>query len=246
MTNMASNLTFEDFKNQNERIYWWASEIMLMLGYSDMKMFKKVIDRAAKVFLSLNTDCYDNIIKVEHTVNGETITDYKLTRFACYIIAMNGDPKKPEVALAQTYFSTHTRLFELYAKEQSNIKLPLANKEITEKNKTFCVGADNYAKYTNAGFTVMYNMSDEQLANQRGVDQDQIFESMGRTELAANLFRITQTEERIKSQQIQEQQELEQTYLDIGREVRSIIERNTGRTPEQLTQPNRQSYENQI
>ena len=66
---------------------------------------------------------------------------------------------------------------------------------------------------------------------------------MGRTELAANLFRITQTEERIKSQQIQEQQELEQTYLDIGREVRNIIERNTGRTPEQLTQPNRQSNE---
>ena len=63
---MASNLTFEDFKNQNKRIYWWASEIMLMLGYTDMKMFKKVIDRAAKVFLSLNTDCYDNIIKVEH------------------------------------------------------------------------------------------------------------------------------------------------------------------------------------
>ena len=82
-------------------------------------------------------------------------------------------------------------------------------------------------------------MSDEQLANQRGVDQDQIFESMGRTELAANLFRITQTEERIKSQQIQEQQQLGQTYLDIGREVRNIIERNTGRTPEQLTRPNR-------
>ena len=97
-------LTFEDFKNQNGITFWWASDLMLMLGYTDMVSFRKVIDRATRTFITLNIPHYDNIVPTERHVGGECVRDFKLTRFACYVTAMNGDPKKPEVAMAQAYF----------------------------------------------------------------------------------------------------------------------------------------------
>ena len=238
---IINELSFEDFKNQNGITYWWASEFMLMLGYSDLKSFKKVIDRATKAFISLNIDHYDNIIRIERNNDGEIISDYKLTRFACYMIAMNGDPKKPEVAATQAYFATQTRQFELYLESNSDIERILIRDEIKDGNKSLSSVAKNagvcdYAKFTNAGYRGMYNMFNYELAKRRKVNKDKLFETMGRTELAANLFRITQTEERIKSQQIQGQVLLEKTHYEVGREVRNIIERNTGNTPENLPQ----------
>lgn len=235
------NLSFEDFKNQNGITYWWASEFMLMLGYSDMKAFKKVLDRATKAFISLNIDHLDNIIRVLRDIDGVETTDYKLTRFACYLIAMNGDPKKPEVALVQAYFATQTRQFELYMENNFGIERLLIRDEITEGNKSLSsvakqAGVENYAKFQNAGYRGMYNMLNVQLARKRGVDKQKLFDTMGRTELAANLFRITQTEERIKSQKITGQQDLEDTHFNVGREVRDIVRRNSGCAPENLPQ----------
>lgn len=234
-------LSFEDFKNQNGMTYWWASEFMLMLGYNDMKSFKKVIDRATKALISLNIEHYDNIVKVSRNIDGKDVSDYKLTRFACYMIAMNGDPKKPEVAMVQAYFATQTRQFELYIEKNTDIERLLIRDEIKEGNKSLFsvakeVGVTDYAKFTNAGYRGMYNMLNVQLAKRRGVDKEKLFETMGRTELAANLFRITQTEERIKSQDVHGQASLEQTHFDVGREVRDIIVKNTGKRPEQLPQ----------
>ena len=243
MSNLENiqDLSFEDFKNQNGITYWWASEFMLMLGYADMKAFKKVIDRATKAFISLNIDHYENIIRVDREIDGTTVPDYKLTRFACYLIAMNGDPKKPEVALVQAYFATQTRQFELYVEKNTDIERVLMREEIKEGNKSLSsaakeAGVSDYARFTNAGYLGMYNMLNVQLAHRRGVDKTKLFETMGRTELAANLFRITQTEERIKSQHVQGQEYLEQTHFSVGREVRAIVERNTGRSPENLPQ----------
>lgn len=93
-----NELSFEDFKNQNGITFWWASELMLMLGYNDMKCFHKVIDKATKTFLSLGINHYENIIYVEREIDGKNFPDFKLTRFACYITAMNADPQKVEVA----------------------------------------------------------------------------------------------------------------------------------------------------
>jgi DNA-damage-inducible protein D len=238
---VSEDLSFEDFKNQNGITYWWASEFMLMLGYPDMQSFKKAIDRATRAFISLGIDHYENIICVDRVIDGIEKQDFKLTRFACYLIAMNADPKKREVALVQTYFAEQTRKFELYVENPANIDRVLIRDEIKDGNKSLNAtvkkaGVEDYARFTNAGYLGMYNMMNVQLAKRRNIDKDKLFETMGRTELAANLFRITQTEERIKSQHIHGQEMLEQTHHDVGREVRNIIIKNSGKAPEQLVQ----------
>lgn len=108
--------------------------MMLMLGYDDMKVFKKVIDRAIKAFMSLNIDHYDNIIKTDNPTSNQP--DFKLTRFACYLIAMNADPKKQQVAIAQAYFATQTRRFEKYIENHEDIDRVLIREEIKEGNKS--------------------------------------------------------------------------------------------------------------
>lgn len=241
---ITQDLSFEDFKNQNGITYWWASEFMLMLGYDNLGSFKKVMDRATKAFISLNIDYMDNIIRVTRVIDGQETVDYKLTRFACYLIAMNGDPKKPEVATVQAYFATQARKFELYVEDNANINRLLIRDEITEGNKSLSsvakqAGVEDYAKFQNAGYRGMYNMLNVQLARRRGVDKTKLFDTMGRTELAANLFRITQTEERIKSRNVQGQAMLEDTHFCVGREVRKIIQDNAGCGPEELPQEKR-------
>ena len=238
---IVKDLSFEDFKNQNGITFWWASEFMLMFGYNDMKSFRKVIDRATKAFISLNIDHLDNIVKVTREIDGLETVDYKLTRFACYLIAMNGDPKKYEVASVQAYFAAQTRKFEIYVDEHTNIERLLIRDEIKEGHKTLYSVAkqakvEDYAKFQNAGYRGMYNMLNVQLANRRHIDKNKLFDTMGRAELAANLFRITQTEERIKSQNIYGQQKLEETHFDVGKEVRDMVKRNSGRYPESLPQ----------
>ena len=147
---ITQDLSFEDFKNQNGITYWWASEFMLMLGYDNLGSFKKVMDRATKAFISLNIDYMDNIIRVTRVIDGQETVDYKLTRFACYLIAMNGDPKKPEVATVQAYFATQARKFELYVEDNANINRLLIRDEITEGNKSLSsvakqAGVEDYA-----------------------------------------------------------------------------------------------------
>ena len=233
-------LSFEDFKHQNGIIYWLATEYMQMLGYSDLKSFKKVLDRTTKALIALGIEHYENIIPIKDDKTG-CVGDYKLTRFACYLAAMNADAKKPEVAQAQAYFAVQTRKFEVYIQNNNDLDRLLYRDEVTEGNKVLSSAAHNagvvdYARFTNAGYRGMYNMLNVQLANKRGLDKSKLMETMGRTELAANLFRITQTEERIKSQNIHGQEMLEQTHYEVGKEVRDIVRQNTGRNPEDLPQ----------
>lgn len=238
---VKKNLSFEDFKNQNGMTYWWASEFMLMLGYKDMKSFQKVLDRATRAMVSLNIPHYDNIVAAKRINNGNEAQDFKLTRFACYITAMNGDPKKPEVALAQAYFAAQTRQFELAIQNSGEIDRLLIRDELTEGHKALAATAkaanvEDYARFQNAGYLGMYNMESWRLEKRRGVQKGKLYDYMGRTELAANLFRVTQTEELIKRKGITGQRNLEQTHHDVGREVREIIKRNTGKAPENLPQ----------
>lgn len=233
--------SFEDFKNQNGITYWWASDIMKMLSYPDMNSFQKVIDRAIKALISLNISIYENIIPQARELEGSTVQDYKLTRFACYLVVMNGNPKKPEVASAQVYFAQQTRKFELFIQGNEDIERVAIREEITEGNKSLSsvakkAGVEDYAKFQNAGYLGLYNMPNWQLAKKRSIDSKNLLDSMGRMELAANLFRITQTEERIKNQNITGQAALESTHYNVGRSVRDIVIENTGSVPENLPQ----------
>lgn len=234
-------MSFEDFKNQNGIVYWWASELMLMLGYSEMKSFNKVLDRATKSCVSLNIPYYENIIAVKRIIDGIEKQDFKLTRFACYLVAMNGDPKKPEVAMAQAYFIQQTRKFELYVENNQEFDRVLMREELADGNKSLASTAKaanvtDYAKFQNAGYLGMYNMQSWKLERKRGVAKGKLFDGMGRLELAANLFRVTMTEEQIKNKGISGQKQLEQTHYDVGKEVRDMVIKRTGRTPEQLPQ----------
>jgi DNA-damage-inducible protein D len=233
--------TFEDFKNENGFTYWWASDLMVMLGYKDMKSFQKVLDRATKAFVSLNIPHYENIIATTREINGELVQDFKLSRFGCYITVMNGDPKKVEVAEAQGYFAQQTRKFELYIQNNNEIDRLLIREELTEGNKSLAsvanqAGVTDFVKFQTAGYLGMYNMPSWQLEKKRGVKKGKLMEHMRRTELAANLFRVTQTEERIKNKRIQGQSNLKQTHFQVGKEVREIVKRNVGKNPENLEQ----------
>lgn len=239
--------TFEDFKNENGITYWWASDLKQMLGYPDMKSFQKVLDRATKALVSLNIPHYENIVPITRNQNGIDMQDFKLTRFACYITVMNGDPKKVEVATAQSYFAQQTRKFELYLEGNQEIDRFLIRDEITDGHKSLNSVAKNagvvdYAKFTNAGYLGMYNMESWKLEKKRNIKKGKLMDCMGRTELAANLFRITQTEERIKNKNVTGQNALEQTHYSVGREVRKIIQENVGKNPEHLPQEKELPY----
>lgn len=233
--------TFEDFKNENGFAWWWASDLMLMLGYPHMKSFGKVLDRATKAFVSLNIPHYENIVPAMRKVDTAELQDFKLTRFACYLAVMNGDPKKEEVAKAQAYFAHQTRKFELYLQGAPEIDRILIREELTEGNKSLAkaasqAGVIDFAKFQNAGYLGMYNMLSWQLEKRRGVAKGKLMDNMGRTELAANLFRITQTEERIRNRNIKGQDALEATHRKVGAEVRKIVTENVGKPPEALPQ----------
>lgn len=221
--------------------FWWATDLMQMLGYSNMTSFHKVLDRVTNSFVSLGIPYYDNIIPVSREIENQQVQDFRLTRFACYLTVMNGDPKKIEVAKAQVYFARQTRKFELYLENNNEIDRLLIREELAEGNKSLSsiiqqAGVTDYAKFTNAGYLGMYNMENWKLANKRKVIKKKLMDTMGRTELAANLFRITQTEERIKNKGVKGQTALERTHHQVGNEVRKMVIKNVGTPPENLIQ----------
>ncbi len=231
--------SFEDFKHENGVSFWYATEFMTMLGYNNMLGFQKVINRAIKACLSLNIAHHVDFSHEKRIVDGGAVDDYRLTRFACYLVAMNGDPKKPNVAAAQAYFAEQTRKLEIYLEGVNEIERLLAREELREGNKILQgaanqAGVTDYAKFTNAGYKGLYNMYNWQLADRRGLEKDKLHDYMGRTELAANLFRVTQTEEKLKSDNIKGQDQAERIHYEIARTIREMVIANTKQTPENL------------
>ncbi|MDP8221261.1 MAG: hypothetical protein P9X26_07935 [Candidatus Stygibacter frigidus] len=234
------DVTFEDLSNENGYKYWWGSDLMKTLTYPDIKSFSKVINRATKAMMNMNIDPYENI--QQETNLGEM--DYKLSRFACYLIAMNADPKKEAVAQAQLYFAEMTRKYELYIQGNEEIERFVFREELKDGNRALASAAkqgevNNYPRFQNAGYRGLYNMFNYQLANRRGIKKEKLYDYMGRTELAANLFRVVMTEEKIKNMKIVGQDNLERAHFQVGKEIREQVKKNVGKNPEDLPKARR-------
>jgi DNA-damage-inducible protein D len=232
--------TFEDFSHENGITYWWASEFMAMLGYSTMTSFTKPLNRAMQACLSINIDCHDNFKKTERVIDGNTVTDYKITRFGCYMIAMNGDVKKQEVASAQVYFANQAEQINLLLAGSNDVDRLILRDEIKGGNKSLMStakhsGVVNYGLFMDAGYRGMYNSSIKAVAKKKGLEVSKnLFDYMGKTELSANWFRITLTEEKLKQQAVSHETHANQIHKQVGSDIRKMVKENTGLNPEQL------------
>jgi DNA-damage-inducible protein D len=231
---------FETMGHENSFRFWWASDLAVLLGYESLHSFRKAIERAMVTLTSLNVPIFENIIQEQRTVDGRTFNDYKLSRFACYLAAMNGDPKKPEVAKAQAYFVTWAEACRLSLEEADSVERVGIRAEISDHERTLSgtahrAGVVHYGYFQNAGYRGLYNMDLYQIRRAKGVPEHRSpLDFMGKTELAANLFRVTQTEEKIHVERIRGQQALERTAQDVGRKVRKTMIEISGRKPEDL------------
>lgn len=241
---MEKELTLFDAKNQendefelsshkNGSTYWLASELANMLEYESVKSMSKAINKAISVCVSIG----HNVL--EHIKPNDDNSDYKLSRFGCFLISMNADIKKPRVAQAQGYFATIAEA--VYTHIQNS---ELERLEIREKTKGTNTalsgvakthGVTNYAFFQNKGYMGMYNMGLAELKRIKGLDnKSNVFDFMGSRELAANLFRLQETKAKIESSKIYGQKNLENTAYEVGRKVRNIMIENDGIRPEML------------
>lgn len=212
----------------------------MILGYDGLHSFRKAIERAMVALTSLNIPVYDNIVNEPREVEGKTVQDFKLSRFACYLAAMNGDPKKPQVAKAQAYFAMWAESCRLALGKAGAVERVAVRAEVSEHERSLSgvvkkTGVTNYAFFQNAGYRGLYNMNLSRIRFIKGVPEGRSpLDFMGKTELAANLFRVTQTEEKIRAESIKGQTPLENAAESVGRKVRRTMIDISGRPPKDL------------
>lgn len=259
MANDLVNKTEKDFESikhldENGTEFWYARELMIMLEYSKWGNFIKVIDKAKESCKNSNINVLDHFADVGKMVKAgvadKEIDDLKLTRYACYLIAQNGDSRKKAIALAQTYFAVQTRKQELTRQEYEQLsedeKRLYTRKNVKDKNKYLfdtakLAGVKNYGKFNNYGYRGLYNgETAKDIANRKGIsEKEDILDYMSSTELAANLFRITQTDEVLKNKSINNEDDACKTHHNVGQAVRQTIKRIGGTMPEDLPTPSK-------
>lgn len=250
-----NNKSFKDIKHIDENgiDFWYARELMPVLQYAKWQNFEKIINKAIIACQNSNIsvkDCFTDISKPIISGKGkqESIKDYKLTRYACYLIAQNGDSRKKAIALAQTYFAVQTRKQEITRQEYKNLsedeKRLYTRQNVKDKNKYLfdtakLAGVKNYGKFNNYGYRGLYNgETAKDIANRKGIsEKEDILDYMSSTELAANLFRITQTDEVLKNKNINNEDDACITHHKVGQAVRQTIKRIGGTMPEDLPTP---------
>lgn len=241
----------DDYKNE----YWTARDLSRVLEYSEYRHFKPVIDRAKEACTNSGnriSDHFEDILEMVPIGSGaeREIDDVKLSRYACYLIVQNADPGKEIVALGQTYFALQTRLREIQQMQEfqqlktEEDKRVFLRKEMSEHNKHLAQAAKgagvidpvDYAIFQNHGYMGLYGGLDAKSIHRRkGLKKSQnILDHMGSTELAANLFRATQTEEKLKRENIQGKYKANQTHFEVGKKVRKTIQEIGGTMPENL------------
>ena len=252
---VSNNKTFEDIKHIDENgiEFWYARELMSILQYTNWQNFEKIIEKAKISCKNSDISVFEHFTDVnklsKRANNAEvTIKDYKLTRYACYLIAQNGDSRKKVIALAQTYFAIQTRKQEISEKEYSSLtedEKRFYQRDLTRKgnyslNQTAKKsGVKNFDKFHNAGYKGLYNgETADDIAKRKGLRyREDILDNMGSTELIANLFRISQTEEKLIRDNIQTEKEANKTHYNVGAKVRKTIKELGGTMPEDLPTP---------
>ena len=250
-----TNKSFEDIKHIDENgvEFWYARELMPILQYSNWQNFEKIIDKSKISCQNSDISVFEHFTDVNKTIKmpkgaEKTIVDYKLTRYACYLIAQNGDSRKKVIALAQTYFAVQTRKQEISEKEYSMLtedEKRFYQRDLTRKgnyslNQTAQkAGVKNFDKFHNAGYKGLYNgETADDIAKRKGLRyREDILDNMGSEELAANLFRITQTESKLKKDNIQTKKDANKAHYNIGNNIREVIKKNGGTMPENLPTP---------
>jgi DNA-damage-inducible protein D len=233
-------MNFESNSKENGFTFWYSSDLMGLLGYESSGSFQKAINKAMATCTSLNIPIIENFVQEIRIVEGKQVNDIKLSRFACYLTVMNGDTKKREVAKAQACFATLAGAVQHYLEEAEKVERLQIRDEISERETSLSsvvkqAGVAVYGYFQNAGYRGMYNKNISQLKQIRGVDgKRSLLDFMGKEELAANLFRITQTELKIKNEKIYGQSRLEDAAHEVGRKVRKTMIEISNVAPENL------------
>lgn len=256
LTNQNPSL-FEQIKqmDKNGNEYWMARQLAKALEYTDFRNFSSVITKAIEACKNSGQSPIEHIVEANEVLIAgqgakQTYPSYKLSRYACYLIVQNADPSKEVVALGQTYFAVQTRMQEIRQMDEYNRlstedekRLFLRN-EMSKHNIQLAAAAKDagviapldYAIFQNHGYMGLYGGLDAKaIHKQKGLKKSQqILDHMGSTELAANLFRATQTEEKLKREQIKGKQKANQTHYEVGKKVRKTIAEIGGEMPENL------------
>ena len=252
-----SEETFESIKHVNEygNEFWYARELQSILEYTEWRNFQKLIEKAQTACENSDMavdECFVEVNKTSPMPNGgvKLIDDYILSRYACYLIVMNGDPRKEVIAVGQTYFAVKTHQQELidhYDELSEDQKRLAIRKEMKAHNKSLAEAAQkagviksyDFAIFQNYGYQGLYGgLGAKEIHARKGLkENEQILDHMGSTELAANLFRATQTDEKLRRENIRGKEKANQTHCEVGRKVRQTIAELGGTMPEDLPTP---------
>lgn len=252
-----SEQTFESIKHINEygQEFWYARELAKVLEYKDFRNFEQSIFKAMDACKNSGYDIEDHFGDVTEMVpigSGAErgFPSYTLSRYACYLTVMNGDPRKEVIAVGQTYFAIKTRqqeLVENYDELTENQKRIAIRREMAEHNKSLAEAAQmagvvtslDYATFQNYGYMGLYGgLRAADIKARKGLKKSQnILDHMGSTELAANLFRATQTDEKLRRDNVQGKAAANQVHYQVGAKVRQTIKDLGGTMPEDLPTP---------
>lgn len=242
----SPNKDFEKIKKLDENgvEYWEARELMLILGYDKWQNAEDVIARAARACVNSSQVVDNHFTRLSKMVEigsntVRMIRDWKLDRYACYLIAQNGDPKKQEIAMVQTYFAIQTCKQEIFEQMSYADKRIFIRGEVSEHNKKLFktakrAGVTSFGSFNDAGYKGLYGMPLAEIENRKNIKKGELLDRAGTTELAANLFRITQTDEKIKKDDIRGNYNATQTHFMVGGKVRQTIKDIGGTLPENL------------
>ena len=251
--------TFEDIRklNENRIEFWLARELQEVLQYKEWRNFERVIDTAKIACKISQHEITDHFVEVNKTVpmpsnaKPKNIKDYQLTRYACYLIVMNGDPRKEVIAHGQTYFAVKTRQQEfndLYTQLTEEDKRLFLRGDIKQKNMLLAEAAHKagiitpleYAIFQDYGYRGLYDgETAKDIAHRKGInaERESILDYMGSLELAANLFRIAQTEDVLRNNKVSDPEIAQTTHYKIGASIRKQMQEVGATMPERLPKP---------